>query len=463
MQPSANAAPAHVKLARPHFALREAHAHIPAHGREMSFLHVHDALGRADLLERVRQRASQMASNPPGEWLIASGLRVESWQREPSAPGGARWPTMAELDVACPGRPCLIMSFDHHSGVVNSPAFAASGFTAGSASPPGGVIDRDRDGVPTGLLLEAAFNAVRRAIPEPSREAWGKIIELALSDLAAKGFVEIHDLLSPLLLGEILAELDRAGRLRQSIWLYPTLDDLDGVLAFHAGRPSPRVRVAGAKLFADGTLNARTAWMLEPFADPIQDHPCGTPLVTPAQLDDALARVASVGVGLAVHAIGDGAVRAVLDAQERALARTGQDRAGSGWIASRSGTPQLRIEHAEVVDGRDVHRFAELGVVCSVQPCHLLYDIEVLTRQLPHRLDRVLPLRDLIASGLRPGADLWFGSDVPIVRPDAEDSIIAAVHRRRIGSGPAGTETHTPIAPEQALPISAAWASFRAG
>lgn len=458
--PASPTSPAPAPIRRPHFPLREAHAHLPAHGREMAFLHVHDAADRADLLERIRAKASTMSTQPRSDWLLASGLRVEAWAVTAQSPDGPAWPTRDELDRACPDRPCFIMSFDHHSGVVNSLALAAAGFTDTSPNPPGGVIVRDAASRPTGLLLESAFNAARRAIPEPTREQWTAMILLALSDLASKGFVEIHDLLSPPTLGPILADLDRAGRLRQSIWLYPALEDIDAVAASAQAWTTPRVRLAGAKVFADGTLNARTAWMLEPFADPIPDHPTGTPLVSPSDLDLALDRTRALGLGLAVHAIGDGAVRAVLDAQQRHLHRAGIPHDGSGWIAANNGSPMLRIEHAELIDDHDVHRFAQLGVVCSVQPCHALYDIEVLTRQCPSRLHRVLPLADLISRGLRPGSDLWFGSDVPIVRPDPEDSIHFAMHRRRAAPGPATT---TPIAPTQALSHDAAWACFRAG
>jgi predicted amidohydrolase YtcJ len=150
---------------------------------------------------------------------------------------------------------------------------------------------------------------------------------------------------------------------------------------------------------------------------------------------------------MAAHAIGDGAVRACLDAEQRV-------RDGSG----RRNT-QFRIEHAEVIDEADVPRFASLGVAASVQPCHLLYDIEVLTRSLPDRLSRVLPLWEMIASGLVPGRDLMFGSDTPIVRPDPIDSIAASVLRARTIGSPGGGPT-APIAPEQALSAAEAWACF---
>lgn len=435
-------------MTAPPAPLREAHAHLAAHGRQASYLDLAPCTGPADCLDRVaRQAAALRARGEPG-WLLASSMRIEGWS-------DPRWPTRAELDRACPDRPCLLGSFDYHSGVVNSPALAAAGFTDASPDPVGGVLARDGSGRPTGLLLESAFNAARRAVPEPTPEQWRRLVTHALDDLAAHGFVEVHDLLSQPWLGPLLADLHDQGRTAVRVWLYPPIDELPAASASAASWQRPGVRLAGGKVFADGTLNARTAWMLEPYTDPIPGHERGTPLVTPASLDDALALTRSLNVGLAVHAIGDAAVHAVLDAAARG--RLGP----AAWSWDRP--PALRIEHAELIDAADIPRFAELGVVCSVQPCHLLYDIEVLRRQLPHRLGRVLPLADLIAAGCAPGEGLWFGSDTPIVRPHPRDSLDAAVHRRRVHPGPAGAPTSDPVAFSQAISEHQAWRAFEAG
>jgi predicted amidohydrolase YtcJ len=213
---------------------------------------------------------------------------------------------------------------------------------------------------------------------------------------------------------------------------------------------SDRVRLAGGKVFADGTLNSRTAWMIEPYADPLPGMERGKVITPPAELRAAMELVGRLDLGLAVHAIGDAAVRAVLDSWEA----TGGSKTRRGGAAGVGG---LRIEHAELIDAADVPRFAALGVVASVQPCHLLADIEVLRRALPHRLDRLLPLRELIDAGCEPGRGLIFGSDAPIVRPHPEDSIQAAVHRRRNGM-----RLDEAIAPEQAIAESEAWACFGA-
>jgi hypothetical protein len=152
-------------------------------------------------------------------------------------------------------------------------------------------------------------------------------------------------------------------------------------------------------------------------------HPCGTALMTVAEIEESVRLADSLGCPIAAHAIGDGAVRAVLDAVERVRPRAvGQ-----------------RVEHAQFVDEADVPRFARLGVIASVQPCHLLTDIEAIRRFTPDRAERVFPLRDLIDAARSAGRDpadlVWLGSDAPIVRPDPEDNVQAAVFRRRAGMG----------------------------
>lgn len=436
--------------------LREAHAHIAAHGREMSQLNLSACRSKRECLDRIASEASRLdASQEPG-WVVANGVRAESWE-EPV------WPTMHELDAASPRRACMVQSFDHHACAVNSMGYAAAGWNLNSTDPVGGRIVRDREGSPTGLLLEAAYGAARRAVPEPTQDQWHRFVVAALRDLAGHGFIEVHDLLSTAWLGPVLAralaEVHAETGTSMTVWLYPILEDAAAMAAGRKQWESERVLLAGAKIFADGTLNSRTAWMLEPYADPMPGLERGQAMVTPAQLDHALDLTASLNIGLAVHAIGDAAVRAVLDASARHTRLPGMRHgAGPRQVAAASGrglVPRLRIEHAELVDAADVPRFAELGAVCSVQPCHLLYDIEALQRGQPNRLDRVLPLRELIDAGCAPGETLWFGSDVPIVRPQPSDSIRAAVHRRR-----EGTNATDAIAPSHGIREDEAWRAF---
>lgn len=421
--------------------MREAHAHIFAHGESLRIPRLDDCTSLGECLDRLRRAC---ASAPPNHLVRLANARIEAWVER-------RWPTLKELDLAARGHPCVIMSFDYHNAVANSAAIAKAGLRAGQAVEPGGrVVVDPATGNPSGLLLEGAAYAVWKCAPEPAPDQRTEILRAALGHLASLGFTEVHDLHSQPWLGPELAKLERAGELNLNIRLYPPVARLVDDHAQRARWESPRLRLAGGKLFADGTLNARTALVLHPYRNPAPaTDPRGQAMHTRAEIEAAVRTCESLNLHLATHAIGDAAVRLTLDAIASATKRL---------TASITPDTAHRIEHAELIDATDVPRFAAQRIVCSVQPCHLLTDIEVLTRQLPHRLHRVLPLRELIDAGCTPGQWLWFGSDAPIVRPDPGDSIQAAVHRRRTRM----SESEA-VAFEQCITEAEARACFRAG
>jgi predicted amidohydrolase YtcJ len=434
--------------------LREAHAHLAAYGLEMSQLNLIACSSRGEALSQIARaadaaRRSGRVDGRAGGWLVCGGLRPDGWQDN-------RWPTAIELEEACRGVPCVVGSFDHHALACNRTALDVAGIDRDTPEPADGRVAREGSGVPTGLFLEKASELVRRAVPAPTTAERVEHVRAALKSLHAMGFVEVHDMLAQPWLGPILAELSDQGELPCKVMLYAPVDE---IIEFDRGADDWQredVWLAGGKLFADGTLNSRTAWVLEPYADPLPGMPNGQVIHDRASIASAMATCRELGLGLAVHAIGDGAVRAVLDAWEGIVDGGGRDHIPEADTLDFE-IPPLRIEHAELVDAADVPRFADLGVVCSVQPCHLLYDIEVLRRSLPHRLHRVLPLRELIQAGCTPGDLLWFGSDVPIVRPNPEDSIRAAVERRR-----EGMEEAEAIGIGQRLTEREAWKAFSA-
>ncbi len=408
-------------------ALREAHAHIFQHGRSLEMVNLAGCASADEALEALAERARRSSM------VLAHGARPESWYRP-------KWPEIDQLDRISSDKPIVAWCFDYHALVANRAALACAGIDEKTLDPPGGIIERDSSGKLTGVVCEQAALQVWASIPEPALPERQAMVASGVADLVeGHGFVEIHDLKAQPWLGGVLAQVadDFGGNVRFRIW--PLLEDLPEVLASRSQWETELVALGGAKIFVDGTLNSRTAWMLEPFADGRPAHPCGTPMMTPGQIEDAVRACEAAGVPIAAHAIGDAAVRAVLDAIERVGPKT----------------PGSRIEHCELIDEADVPRFARLGVIASVQPCHLLYDIEALHRGLPDRLDRVLPLRELIDAGLEPGRGLIFGSDVPIVRPDPADSIRAATRRQG--------QAHTPeqaVGLEQRLTEAEARACF---
>lgn len=441
--------PTTTRVPRPSFPIREAHVHLASTGLALELGSLEACASLAECLDIVRREsAAARAHGGDGRgagFVRLTSARVQGWPEQ-------RWPTLRELDAASagpagePGVPVVLLSFDYHSAGVNSAALAAANLRAGVPVPPKGTVCETTpgSGEATGVLLEDAAKAAWNAAPEPTEGERRRHVHRACAHLAGLGFAAVDDLLSQDWLGPMLAELDGAGELPVRVRLYPPIDALERVHAGRAAWETARVRLAGGKIFADGTLNSRTAFMLHRYAEPLVEWPRGHCMVSPALLEEQVRRADRLGVHVAVHAIGDGAVRTVLDVLEK-VAPAG------------STTGPHRIEHAEIVDALDVPRFARLGVVCSVQPSHLLTDIEALHRFVPHRLNRVLPLRELIDAGCRPGELLLFGSDVPIVRADPEDSILAAVERRREGMPEADA-----VAPRQGITAGEAWACFRA-
>ena len=268
-------------------------------------------------------------------------------------------------------------------------------------------------------------------LPNPTPEQLLRRVKRAADDLAGRGFAEVHDMWTDAPLARAVRTLDDAGGLPLRVALAPLHRELQAAQADPAFQPSGNVGLAGVKIFTDGTLNSRTAHMLAPYADSPRDHPAGVALMSETEIASAVRDADAAGLPIIAHAIGDAAVRTTLDAIERAAPRA----------------PGQRIEHAQFVDAGDIPRFAALRVIASVQPCHLLPDIEALRRLTPHRLGRAFPLRDLVdaarAADRDPATLVWMGSDAPVVPPERADNTRAAVRRCRPGG--------VAIAPEQAI------------
>jgi predicted amidohydrolase YtcJ len=408
--------------------LREAHAHIFQLGRSLSMVELGACASAEQMLDEIAARAQALDEH---EWVLAQGARPQGWD-DPS------WPTREQVDHAGGGRPVVAWCFDYHAMVASSAALTHAKIDA-STKIESGVVELDENGDPTGLLLEHAALRMWACVPEPDESVRRTLVLEACRHLHDLGYTEVHDLKAQPWLGSILSELIASGEIDMRFDLYPLIPDLKASIEAQREGFDERVRIAGGKCFVDGTLNSRTAWMLHPYADGRPDQPCGTAMMTPKQIDNALCACKEHRLPLASHAIGDAAVRAVLDAIER----NGCNRTG------------CRIEHAELIDEADLRRFVDQGVIASLQPCHLLPDMEALRRAVPDRLDRVLPIRSLLKSGLAPGIELLFGSDVPIVRADAQDSIQAAVERRR-----SGMDESESINPDEAIDEETAWVCF---
>jgi len=402
--------------------LREAHAHIYDFGDALACVDLGACRSREQLLQTIAGAEPDHTG-----WIRGMRAMPESWD-DPA------WPTHAELHDAARGSPCYARSLDIHSLCASTAALEAAGIDDSTPDPANGVIVRDESRKANGLLLELACDLVLNAVPEPTFEQRKQTVRTALERFASLGYVEVHDMLSRDWLGPACAALEKEANLACAVVLHPLFEHCRAELERYPHYASERIRFGGAKIFTDGALNSRTAFMLEPFARPRQGIERGIALWSEEKLRSAIRECEDMRLPIVAHAIGDAAVRRLFNAIDSASPKT----------------PGTRIEHAQFVDEHDVPRFARLGVIVSPQPCHLLTDIEPILRLLPHRAHRAFPLRDLwdayAGAGLDPARHIWFGSDAPVVPPNPQDNLQAAVHRTRAG------EPGCPvIAPEQAL------------
>ena len=360
------------------------------------------SLGRLDL-SRTHSHAEAIAAVAEAAaegdgWLIGAGWRSERW------PGGDPEPSREALDAVCGDRPVLLWAHDHHTAWLSSAALAR--LPIGSAP----VVERDAGGHPTGVLRETAAWDAAAAVPMPSEGKLDDAVMRAQATAHARGVTGIHDFQREHGLAA-WQRLHADRRLSLRVWATLPAERIDEIIALglRSGFGDDWLRIGPVKAFADGTLGSRTASMLEPFADAAR----GEALLTAEELRELARRSADAGLELAVHAIGDAANRAVLDALEATRER---------WAPRRL---RPRIEHAQLLHPDDLARFAALGVTASMQPSHAPSDRAVAEAVWGARCSGAYALGSLAAGG----AALCFGSDAPIEPLDPLAGVQAAATR----------------------------------
>lgn len=363
-----------------------------------------------------------------------------------------RWPTADDLEPAAPGRRIALWAHDHHSLWVSRASLTAAGIDRSTEDPAGGIIRRAADGSPAGVLYEAAAQLVTVHVPGPIGDDLERALVDVCRELVALGVVACHDpgRLSPDpdldWSFPAYGALSDAGRLPIRVHASLRQDALATAIGrgLRSGAPlgedvEGRARIGWQKLFADGSLGSRTAALLADI-EPEQDRPLppdrrrGVWVTEPSDLATYARRAFTAGIATQIHAIGDAAARAALDALEP-VAR---------------GLPLMpRIEHAQLVDPADRARFAAGGIVASVQPVHLRSDA-VQARQLwGTRAETAgYAWRSLVESG----ALVAFGTDAPVEALDPWPGLALAV-RREDRSWPAGTP---PFGPGEAMTLDRA-------
>lgn len=419
--------------------LTDAHVHIIFQGATHRSVRLGEARG---VEEAVALAAARAAELPAGAWLQGGGWDHSGW---------GRWPSRADLDAVTGEAPAALTRKDGHSLWVNSRALALAGITAATPDPPGGQIQRDRDGEPTGVLIETAMELVRAVIPPPTpaeRQDW---LRLALAEALGYGITSVQvppgtNASSGREALEDTKTLRERGELSVRCQIHIAGAHLDHALelGLRSGVGDEWLRIGGLKLFADGSLGSESAEMLSHYEG--RRH-LGLATLEQDVLEDLILRAHLGGISAIVHAIGDAANRKVLDAIEKAL------KAGAEAGVAPPALPH-RIEHCQVLHPKDIGRFAKLGVIASMQPIHATADMEVAEQLWGERCAHAYAWRSLLDSG----ATLAFGSDAPVETMNPWAGLHAAVTRQRPGGEPQGGWR-----PEQRVSVQEAMQAYCVG
>jgi predicted amidohydrolase YtcJ len=341
------------------------------------------------------------AANPAREWLVG-------YQLPYAVMSSGRPLDRHFLDGLSPDRPVLLMAYDGHTVWVNSAALRRAGLLHGAATPEGSEIVMDpATRTATGELREpAAFNRVRDLIPAPGAAAKRELLVAGLARAAAAGITSVHDMESTPEQMALYTALERAGEMTLRVYVpYSVkpempLAELRTAAAWRQLYQGRHVRAGAIKLFMDGVLESHTALMVDPYADRPGDY--GRALYAAEHFDAIALEADRLGLQIAVHACGDGAVRRALDGYERAQRINGRR------------DSRHRVEHIEVIHPDDISRFARLGVVASMQPLHV--PAADGSDVWPARVGRARwPLSFAWETLRQAGAHLAYGSDWPVV------------------------------------------------
>lgn len=420
--------------------LHDAHGHFLGLGQSLQQLDLRQAHSAEALTALV---ATRVAALPAGSWIVGRGWDQNTWP-------DAAWPTAAQLDAVSPAHPVYLTRVDGHAAVVNSAALTQAGITADTPDPAGGRLLRAEEGVPTGVLVDAAMGLVSRLIPAPADDTLREQIALADTACARLGLTTVHDAGVAPATARLYRRLvdDDALSTRLYVMLSPPTPDGPRLPLPLVGYGEHRLNVRAVKLVADGALGSRGAHLLEPYTD--EPDTRGLAVTTLDDLHATTRMVVQAGYQPAIHAIGDRANRNVLDVFERIQ----QELPGSRAL-------RMRNEHAQILHPDDIERFEALDVVASMQPTHATSDMA----WVPSRLgpERTLQGAYLWQTLLRAGARLASGSDFPVEDPNPMLGFHAAVTRQtRDGQPAAGWMPGERLTREQALrtfTVDAAWAA----
>ncbi len=431
----------------------DAHVHFYMGGDGITSVQLHEASSPEEFGKKIAEFAR---SRPKGEWILNGNWDHERWTP-------AQLPTHQLIDDVTPDNPVFVNRSDGHMCLANALAMKLAGVDKNTKEVPGGLIVRDADGNPTGIFKDAAKTLIEHVQPRPSMEQILSAIKAAQTYATENGVTSVQDMgvftaqgvdtMADVIRGYQI--LERRGELHVRISTHLPLVDWKrlasaGVMADFG---SEKLQIGALKSFADGSLGSTTAWFYEPYSDAPTTSGIPSPeLLHPEEMYAHMRDADKSGLQIAVHAIGDRAIRTILDMFERLETENGaSDR-------------RLRIEHAQHLSPADIPRFAKLHVVASMQPYHAIDDGRWADKRIgSERVKTTYAFRSLLDAG----AVLAFGSDWFVAPMNPLAGIYAAVTRRTLdGKNPDGWVPRQKISVGEAVhayTVGSAYASLEEG
>ncbi|MES2125090.1 MAG: amidohydrolase [Gemmatimonadota bacterium] len=423
----------------------DAHAHFTGIGQREMTLNLEGTPSKAAFLAKVEAAVKRAK---PGDWITGRGW-IETFWSPPV------FPTRHDLDQIAPDNPVVLTRADGHASIANSAALRLAGITRTSAAPPGGAINLDGDGEPTGMLIDAAQGMVRRLVPGSTQADLERAMELASDRETSLGWTQVQDAHGTWAEVAMMRKLYGEGRIK--VRLYKTISgpspDAEKLIAQGPGAPefNDRLTVRDIKVVMDGALGSRGAAMLAPYSD--DPHTSGLITTDTLALKGMLERALRAGIQVETHAIGDRANHIVLDMYAAAMKAVPPSQ-------RKVKEPRWRIEHSQIITPADLPRFKQLGLIASMQPSHAIGDLFFVPSRIG--MERI---KGAYAweTFFKLGVPVAGGSDAPVERGEPMIEFYAAVARKSLDgkSGP-GWHPEERVTRDQALRMFTWFPAFAA-
>lgn len=421
----------------------DAHGHVSGLGDALAIVDLVGSTSVEDVVARVVTKSGGKAAS---QWISGRGWDQNRW-------GNTSFPSHDKLTAALPNNPVILTRVDGHAVFVNKKAMELAGITAATKDPDGGQIIRSTDGNPSGVFVDNAMALIRRVVPPQTRDEVKRGVMAAIAEGQKWGLTGVHDAGSDETVLSVYDELGKSGQMNFRMYAMisggrtesPTLDRL-----IAAGPKSAlydgTLWVRSIKLYADGAMGSRGAALLDPYSDDAKNS--GLLVSDPKFIEAIAVKALKAGFQVNTHAIGDRGNRVTLDAYEAALKQVP--------VADH----RFRIEHAQTLNYADVPRFAQLGVIPSMQASHQTSDMYWIgTRLGVHRLPGAYAWRALLNTGVI----IPNGSDFPVEYVNPLISFHAAISRQDANDWPAGGwYPEQAMTREEALKSVTIWPAFAA-